>query len=93
MDKNSPGDPHTIVLQAELRSAPIERVRTWLEERAIQTKRRALRVDEDAIERSLLERGAPFLDLSLARYAARPKPSESSLPSRGYKRSRFGWRC
>jgi hypothetical protein len=68
-DSETPSDPGAIVLQAELMASSPERVRAWLEQRA--SDARSLRWhDNKTLERALLERNEPLINLSLARFGS-----------------------
>ena len=64
-----PRDPKTVVLEAELLASSAERVRTWLEHRALD-ENPSNWADTEAIERALLERHDPLVTLSLAKLSA-----------------------
>ncbi len=62
-----PRDPKNVLLEAELLASSPERVRAWLEESA--SKADALSWNEEHIEKALLARGDPLINLSLARFS------------------------
>lgn len=75
-------DPRTVILQAELVASSPERVRTWLEQRAADS--RSLRFgDDEPLERALLERNEPLINLALAQFGSESSVLDALLAGAG----------
>src|SRR5258708_22536417 len=82
-DKDRTREQRTVVLLAELVVSPPEQVRVWLEKRATRLDTSTLKTDEEALERALLDREDPFIDLSLAQFAAFSETLEPLFARKG----------